>query len=369
MARGIISTILGGVAGGLEGLGVQQERRRLEEQRRREALEDTRWREAQLLNLQTQGFRSRPALEAALGGRTTPEQRVQQTPDFGAPGGPRIDMSPVRGALSAAEAERMSGIDRGFQVSLGDEEFVLPYEMTPQGIREADRLQAIEDLKEGRQFTREELVRENRGVYNLMKQQGYDVGEFDPDAPYASYYDVVSRERIAAAGRAPTRPELSRLEDLQNAYLNAVSKLHDGMGGFDQAAADWLATKYGNIMGMTGPQFQGLLGDIEPPPPPPVDPDSGVSQEVLDLVRGPEERERERRERAEQLQVNIDFLERQLANPDLPRRQRNNLETNLNRLRGDLRELQGLPRTDRTWGYGTLLTEPTLPLNIPNQRR
>jgi hypothetical protein len=36
MARGIISTILGGVAGGLEGLGVQQERRRLEEQRRQE---------------------------------------------------------------------------------------------------------------------------------------------------------------------------------------------------------------------------------------------------------------------------------------------------------------------------------------------
>jgi hypothetical protein len=51
MARGIISTILGGVAGGLEGLGVQQQRRRAEEEREREREDRLALQEAQMRNL------------------------------------------------------------------------------------------------------------------------------------------------------------------------------------------------------------------------------------------------------------------------------------------------------------------------------
>jgi hypothetical protein len=224
MARGIISTILGGVAGGLEGLGVQQQRRREEaDQLRREQLEDERWREAQRLNLQTQGYRPvASALEQAS--KTTQEgQRLEGAGNIMLPGGGVVRMSPIGSALRAAGEQQGANIDRGYRVSLGGQEFVRPFDTTPEGIAEANRLQAIEDLKESRRFTREELDRENLGYYNLMRQQGYDVGEFDPTVPYASYYDVVSRERLAVAGRTPARPEQPEPTDVDRG-IDAIRK-------------------------------------------------------------------------------------------------------------------------------------------------
>jgi hypothetical protein len=259
MARGIISTILGGVAGGLEGLGVQQQRRRAEEEREREREDRLALQEAQMRNLDLAS--TLRAYEA--GASLTPARRTD--------------------AVSRALAEAPSTISAG-QRTL-DAQAARP-------LADATR----SDLDISRSVLPESALR------GEFARQPVDFGRPDPDLYEVQYGDrsfrlpsqaAMARQRGEAA-EAQAAAERARIEDERNFIIardeaNRNFSLHRDTNRYNQELA--LAQLRANQGGLTREYIDRIIARQASMPVPEFGPFGQVGQrrmsdeEVADLRR------------------------------------------------------------------------------------
>jgi hypothetical protein len=320
MARGIISTILGGVAGGFEGLAADQRRKREEEERRLERESESAQREfMNRLTFMREGgefalpetgvrqpareYTPRSVVGAALDSASvTPKDQVARR----APGEvDRIEDKP--GAL-AAQAERgQSLLDRGTYTRFAGPGFegYMPTraELDRRAIEEEER-----QLKLQSRVSASDRERENRTSYRTLANIYPGVGEYDPEVDYGFVLDrQVGLERIDR-GRTPARPEAPEPTPRER-FVGWIQdqlqgKYNPELGIFEVPTDDQivaLAERIAPALGVGAREAVGILQDIgmmpmEPPPPP--GGGTGTADDLSSLPRaiGNIERREQRRE-------------------------------------------------------------------------
>ena len=291
MARGVISTILGGVAGGLRGYASQQERRReeeAEERRRQQEMEQQQFinrltfmREGGEFALPETGVRQpareytpRSVVGAALDSvAVTPKDQIARR----APGEiDRIEDKP--GALAAQAARSQSLLDRGMYTRFSGPgiEGYMPTtaELNRRALDEQER-----QLKMQTRMAQSDRERENRTSYRTLANIYPGVGEYDPEVDYGFVLDrQVGLERIERS-RTPARPEAPeptpRERFVEWVQEQIQGRYNPDTGTFDAPSREQIAdqgARFATAIGLGPGEAVGLMQDmgimdIEPPPP------------------------------------------------------------------------------------------------------
>ena len=282
MARGIISTILGGVAGGLQGAEMQQRQRqerqdRLaeEERRRLEREADFAFRAAQFGATPSARLRTDEAAVAEQRLRDTPISRVMaQAPLFEEPSKAPVGRSAVEAALQArVPAPDFSAERRGipqFTPMTEDEEYLQITSpggqvfsmMTPEALER----RRIAEEERVRGIGQEERQMTNREAHATLVRRYSESPNYDASIDYVGELEQQRNLEARRASRPPVAQQeaLGPLDRLQNELLSFISK------DPDIAPADLYtrAVMLARLLGVDENTARAMTTSLAGPPPP-----------------------------------------------------------------------------------------------------
>ena len=331
MARGIISTILGGVAGGFEGLAADQKRKREEEERRLA-------RETEAARYESEfGLRVLGA-GGTLGSALRPDEGAKASQRLSSTVGRALDQAPLFERVEAGPAGT-SALEAALQAEIPRPDFSAERrgvsQLTPM-VEDEDYTQLTSPGGQAYSIMTPE-ARRRQGQADLEDERAYQRGIVENQRAFQQ--ELIKNERAfdtkMAEFEANTRINLANL-GLQNqlAVLSATKSYEDLLtvnpelairksqevfmgqilprliseeGGLDMLTIGQFANIFGAINGVDGPTFLGMVGleDIAPSAEAPVAtsllPESGRLQGILEGAQQREINEQRRADRSAEL--------------------------------------------------------------------